>query len=367
LNMDGILRKGSAAKDEDEAPIIQKKKKNVKKGSILTTQKRPCPICSKPINVRAIKCIHCKKIVAKQIECENCGSKLPDDLDECWNCGIIIDHGIEETVDEIECEECYEYTGPISESTPCPICGWYPGQEVVHEVHEEHDDTYQDEPDFSSDDEYDNHSVEYEESYDTSNENYRYDDMGGIDDMDDIEEIEESDDVDFDEAYEYEYEDNQREVYVNQQKSRTQQKQKSQPQTRTKPQQKQQSRTASNPKKHQQRRSQEKLQVQQKAIIKPNEKTHVSMTEEKDITPKMTAKAKTSNANLRVKQKIEQQTAERTQPEPSLKSEPEVKKSNEKTKAQKIKSQKVQEMVECPTCYETVPKGPVCEKCGEYL
>jgi len=30
-------------------------------------------------------------------------------------------------------------------------------------------------------------------------------------------------------------------------------------------------------------------------------------------------------------------------------------------------SQVTNSFVECPTCYETVKKSPVCEKCGEYL
>jgi hypothetical protein len=91
-----------------------------------TRSKRPCPECGNPIDVRAIFCIHCGKMIAKHITCQHCGeSKVPDDLTECWNCG----REPRKLEKKMECTRCYSFEGFRSEF-PCPICGWDPGEEA---------------------------------------------------------------------------------------------------------------------------------------------------------------------------------------------------------------------------------------------
>ncbi|QTA86533.1 tubulin-like doman-containing protein [Desulfonema magnum] len=87
-------------------------------------RKRPCPECGKPIDIRAIYCVNCKKTIAEHVICQYCEKKTPSDQPLCWNCGREPLPN-EET---IECQQCYSFEGKASEF-PCPECGWDPSQQ----------------------------------------------------------------------------------------------------------------------------------------------------------------------------------------------------------------------------------------------
>lgn len=80
---------------------------------------RPCPNCTKPIDRRAIFCVHCKKMIAHHVPCPHClEPRVPDDLQNCWKCGLKMRD--EEMVD---CPNCYSWRGYPSQY-PCPYCGF---------------------------------------------------------------------------------------------------------------------------------------------------------------------------------------------------------------------------------------------------
>ena len=370
LDIDRILKKRTE-KDED-VRMVQTKKKAVKKGSILTSQKRPCPNCENPINVRAIKCIHCKEVVAKQIECENCAAKLPDDLEECWNCGITIDHGIDEAADDIECEGCFEYTGPISESSPCPNCSWYPGQEVVYENQYE-----QKEEEFSSHDEIsDDNSYEYEEIHDTTDETDIIEEIGEVEELDEVDEVEDMDEVDevnevneMEDNYQQNVDEAQHDDDADQQQFRTRPTQQQLQQIRPRPKPQPQARIKPKTQtKHHSSKTGAKATSQHQSRTKPNaqkqQQTRPAANEQTARKAGQTTVKKPSQGTQRVTQQRETQTANKVSQKPIQKTETQNKKAKAKPKAQNV--QEVLE-VECPTCFEIVPKGPVCAKCGEYL
>jgi len=78
-------------------------------------QTRACNACGKIINCRAIFCKHCKKDIARHITCPHCDeTKVPDDLDVCWNCG----NELQPEKKQMECPRCFEVVSIF----PCPIC-----------------------------------------------------------------------------------------------------------------------------------------------------------------------------------------------------------------------------------------------------
>lgn len=86
--------------------------------------RRPCPECGKPIDIRAIYCVNCKKTIAEHVICQYCEKKTPSDQPLCWNCGREpLPHE-----EKIECQQCYSFEGKASEF-PCPECGWEPSQQ----------------------------------------------------------------------------------------------------------------------------------------------------------------------------------------------------------------------------------------------
>lgn len=88
--------------------------------------KRPCPSCGHPIDLRAIYCINCSKLVAEHVECTSCGEpRVPSDLAECWKCRQPMP-----VVQAIECPRCFSYSGPV-ESFPCPVCAFDFAEEDV--------------------------------------------------------------------------------------------------------------------------------------------------------------------------------------------------------------------------------------------
>jgi len=133
-----VLDTGRAFAEEQEkkagkitdAPAVPPK-------SVSGHRRRGCPECGKSIDIRAIFCLHCVKIVANHIRCQYCGeTKVPDDLAECWNCG----REPLKKEERIECTRCYSFKGFRSEF-PCQVCGWDPFREAG-----EHDGPVSEEP-----------------------------------------------------------------------------------------------------------------------------------------------------------------------------------------------------------------------------
>ncbi|MCH9647695.1 MAG: hypothetical protein K0U98_05605 [Deltaproteobacteria bacterium] len=78
---------------------------------------RPCPNCSKEIDIRATYCLHCNQHVAQGLSCSICGSRVPDDLDECWSCGNQM-----RSEPKLDCPQCHSWSG-YQDQFPCPECG----------------------------------------------------------------------------------------------------------------------------------------------------------------------------------------------------------------------------------------------------
>ena len=84
-------------------------------------RERRCPNCTEPIDARAVYCRHCKQTVARHVTCPHCHeTRVPDDLDFCWNCGTRMEKGTKK-----ECPSCFSFSGFDSEF-PCPVCGYSP-------------------------------------------------------------------------------------------------------------------------------------------------------------------------------------------------------------------------------------------------
>jgi Tubulin like/Double zinc ribbon len=89
---------------------------------------RPCPTCGKPIDRRAIYCVHCKQAIAEHVTCPHCQEpRVPSDLESCWKCGLMM-----RDEEKMECPRCFGFSG-FENDFPCPFCGYDPkaGPETV--------------------------------------------------------------------------------------------------------------------------------------------------------------------------------------------------------------------------------------------
>lgn len=91
---------------------------------------RPCPVCRKPIPIRAIFCTQdCRREVSEHTSClnPNCGDRrVPRDLAICPTCG----HP-QVRAEILVCESCF--TGEGERGTPCPVCGHPIGEATTAE------------------------------------------------------------------------------------------------------------------------------------------------------------------------------------------------------------------------------------------
>ena len=294
----------------DESEVLSQKrvKKSEKDGP--EKAKRKCPNCGKYINVRAIKCHHCKKIVAKHITCQHCHeTKVPDDLTVCWKCGS----EPAEPEKMIECEGCYDYTGNISDSKPCPKCGWHPSQEDDNDQYEEvQEDSVDD--DGINDDDFDNDEFDNDEFEEIDD-----DDFEGDDEDDNLKE-----------------ESSDNEQYKEKQNQHRQQQDKSKASSKDK---------ESQHKKENFQKNRNNEGTSQKTSERSNKKNLKTSSKKESDT-------KTNQMTYENKAKAENKA-----------------KTEKKDQAKQASAKKKQnkELVECPNCFEMVEKGPLCENCGEYL
>jgi hypothetical protein len=110
---------------EQHAPEPVKRRKTTapepeeKKQAGPESMNRPCPVCTKDINVRAVYCLHCQKRVSEHLVCPQCGeTKVPDDLKSCWKCGYLMAQE-----DKVDCPRCFSWKG-YEREFPCKICGY---------------------------------------------------------------------------------------------------------------------------------------------------------------------------------------------------------------------------------------------------
>ncbi|MEO8382694.1 MAG: tubulin-like doman-containing protein [Acidobacteriota bacterium] len=82
---------------------------------------RPCPNCAKPIDQRAVACVHCKKTIATHVACPHCQeARVPNDLELCWKCGLRMRKD-----EPVDCPQCFSWRG-YEEEFPCRECGFDP-------------------------------------------------------------------------------------------------------------------------------------------------------------------------------------------------------------------------------------------------
>lgn len=82
---------------------------------------RPCPNCAKAVDQRAVYCMHCKKTIARHVPCPHCQeTRVPDDLENCWKCGLRMRED-----ERIDCQQCFSWRG-YEDEFPCPNCGYDP-------------------------------------------------------------------------------------------------------------------------------------------------------------------------------------------------------------------------------------------------
>jgi hypothetical protein len=105
----------SAAPEEAPAPAPKAKAAVVQPE--IRFAERPCPKCAKPVDQRATYCTSCKQSIATHVSCPHCQeSRVPDDLDFCWKCGLRMREG-----EQVECPQCFSWRG-YEDEYPCPIC-----------------------------------------------------------------------------------------------------------------------------------------------------------------------------------------------------------------------------------------------------
>jgi len=266
-------------------------------------EKRKCPSCGKLINIRAIKCSHCRKKIATHITCQYCGEeKVPDDLQECWRCG----REPAKQEEKIECQVCFDYIGHISKEKPCPKCGWDPSQSIDIE---------------------DEETLGDEDSQENDENQVEQDEYREIDEVNDNES--------------YNTHNSEKKKVIHHQGIQV---------------------SKSETNEDESKETHEK-EVNEKEMLKEKDGNdeHQNEDEHEDKNDQLIVNTKEKSQKTTPKRQIVDADSSNSKKTKTID-----KKFKEK-KVQKESPSSKPEKIECPNCFEMVPKGPICENCGEYL